>query len=93
MSYRRSAPTEREKWLETHKRALIVLGVPEAVVADYWRFVSAIEEGEDHETNWHIGWIDPANFEDLHRLLIERFSADDSYLISDLEARLLLSKH
>ncbi len=88
MSYRKSFSSELDQWRKSNSRELVLLGLPEIIVADHGRFVRAIEEGEDHATKWHIGWIKSENHADLYRLLSEKFSKSDSYLVSDLEEQL-----
>ena len=40
------------KWVEAHRAALVLCGIPSFLIEDQFRWERFVEHGYDHETGW-----------------------------------------
>ena len=73
MSFRRQAD-DFFAWRLTHRNQLIELGMPEVVVDDHKRFILAVQNGDDFESDWDQSWVRDEHVRQLYALLRERFT-------------------
>ena len=72
MGYRRKRD-EICVWRAKNSLALTKLGIPACIVQDQRRFLFAVQEGFDWQSEWKASWISDEQAPELLRLLEEAF--------------------